>query len=111
VVAASIDNARAAGVGHLVRFHKRDIRAFQPPEGPPGTILFNPPYGERIGEEKELRPLYKAMGEVFQKRCAGWRVFMFSGNPRLAQEIGIAPAQQTPLFNGKIRCALLRFDV
>jgi putative N6-adenine-specific DNA methylase len=111
VVAASIDNARAAGVGHLVRFHRRDIRSFEPPQGPPGTILFNPPYGERIGEEKELRPLYKAVGEVFRQRCAGWRVFMFSGNPRLAQEIGIEPAQQTPLFNGKIRCALLRFDV
>src|SRR5262249_54058787 len=53
----SINNARAAGLGRLVRFEPKDVRDFRPPPGPPGTILCNPPYGERIGEEKELRGL------------------------------------------------------
>ena len=64
-VAFAIDNARAAGIGHLLRFDKRDMRDFRPPEGPPGVILCNPPYGERIGEEKDLISLYKLLGEVF----------------------------------------------
>src|SRR5207249_3028247 len=50
----SVTNARAAGVGHLIRFEVRDVCDFRPPPGPPGTIVCNPPYGERIGEEREL---------------------------------------------------------
>jgi putative N6-adenine-specific DNA methylase len=109
-VAFAIDNARAAGIGHLLRFDKRDVRDFRPPEGPPGVILCNPPYGERIGEEKELLWLYRLLGEVFMRRCAGWTAFVFTGNPMLADAIGSRPSAQIALFNGKIPCRLLRFD-
>jgi putative N6-adenine-specific DNA methylase len=109
VIAAATGNARAAGVGHLLRFEVKDVREFQPPEGPPGTILINPPYGERIGEEKDLRPLYRAMGQVFQERCPGWTAWVFTGNATLARDIGIEPAESVPFFNGKIPCRFLRF--
>src|SRR5581483_5360375 len=82
-VSFAINNAKAAGIGHLLRFERRDVRDFQPPAGPPGVLLCNPPYGERLGEERELRPLYRLLGEVFASRCPGWRVFVFTGNRRL----------------------------
>ena len=109
-VSFAINNARAAGIGHLLRFDKRDVRDFQPPEGPPGVLLCNPPYGERIGEEKELFALYRLLGEVFAQRCAGWTVYIFTGNPRLAAAIGLTPAAEIPLYNGKIPCRLLKFE-
>jgi putative N6-adenine-specific DNA methylase len=109
-IAFATGNARAAGVGHLLRFERKDVRDFQPPEGPPGVILCNPPYGERIGEEQELRPLYRTLDEVFQ-RCAGWRNFVFTGNGALARQIKLPVAERMHLFNGKIPCQLLRFDV
>jgi len=46
-------NARAAGAGHLLRFDHLDVCDFQPPPGPPGTLICNPPYGERLGEEQD----------------------------------------------------------
>ena len=104
-------NARAAGIGHLTRFERRDLDDFRPPAGAPGTLICNPPYGERIGDEKELRGLYRRMGEVFKERCAGWKVFVFTGNMNLAREISLPTAEQTPLFNGKIPCRLLKFDL
>ncbi len=110
-VSFAINNARAAGIGHLLRFEKRDVRDFRSPEGPPGVILCNPPYGERIGEEKELIPLYGALGEVLTRRCQGWTAYVFTGNPMLADAIGLRPSAQIPLFNGKIACRLLRFAV
>lgn len=110
-VAFAIDNARAAGIGHLLRFEKKDVRDFQPPDGPPGVLLCNPPYGERLGEEKNLFGLYKILGQVFAERCRGWSAFVFTGNPRLARSIGLGPAEQIPLFNGKIPCRLLRFEM
>ena len=88
-IAFAESNARAAGVGHLVRFDIKDVRDFRPPGGPPGVILCNPPYGERIGEEKELVGLYRTLGEVFRQHCAGWTAFVFTGNANLAQEIGL----------------------
>jgi putative N6-adenine-specific DNA methylase len=110
-VAFAIDNARAAGIGHLLRFAKRDVRDFEPPPGPPGVLLCNPPYGERIGEEKNLFGLYRLLGEVFGQRCRGWSCHVFTGNPRLAAAVGLTPTSQIPLFNGKIPCRLLRFDI
>lgn len=108
-VSFAINNARAAGIGHLLRFDKRDVRDFRPPDGPPGVIVCNPPYGERIGEEKELRWLYKLLGEVFSQRCPGWTAYVFTGNRNLAEMIGLEPEEEVPLFNGKIPCRLLKF--
>jgi putative N6-adenine-specific DNA methylase len=110
-VSFAINNARAAGIGHLLRFSKADVREFQPPPGPPGVIVCNPPYGERLGEERELHWLYRLLGEVFSSRCGGWTAFVFTGNRFLAEAIGLTPAVQVPLFNGKIPCRLLRFDL
>lgn len=108
-VAMAINNARAAGIGHLLRFERKDARQFQPPPGPPGVLLCNPPYGERLGEEKELLPLYKLLGELFAQRCPGWTCFVFTGNRFLAEAIGIQPRAEVPLYNGKIPCRLLEF--
>ncbi|HYT89703.1 MAG TPA: RNA methyltransferase, partial [Gemmataceae bacterium] len=86
-------------------------RDFRPPNGPPGVVICNPPYGERIGEEKELRGLYQTLGEVLRERCGGWRAFVFTGNPTLAAELGMEPLEQVPLYNGKIPCRLLSFHL
>jgi putative N6-adenine-specific DNA methylase len=102
-------NARAAGVGHLIEFNVRDVRELAPPAGPPGVLVCNPPYGERIGEEKELMALYRTLGEVF-RRLPGWVAWVFTGNSRLATLIDLPRAQEVPLFNGKIPCRLIRFE-
>ncbi len=101
-------NARAAGVGHLIQFDVRNLRDFEPPAGPPGTLICNPPYGERIGEEKDLRSLYRTLGEVF-RRLPGWKTWVFTGNPRLAAMVDMPRAEEVPFFNGRIPCRLIRF--
>jgi putative N6-adenine-specific DNA methylase len=103
-------NARAAGIGHLLRFAQRDVCDFRPPPGPPGILICNPPYGERIGEEKELRGLYRTIGEVFRAHCPRWTLYVFTGNAFLARQLGMKQLQQYDFFNGKISCRLLRFD-
>lgn len=100
-------NARAAGIGNLLQFDIRDVHDFRPPEGPPGILLTNPPYGERLGDEKDLRALYRTMGGVFRKNCRGWKVFVFTGNAALARQLGMDMKQRVQLFNGKIPCQLL----
>src|SRR5437762_2967897 len=80
-------NARNAGVGHLVQLERRDLAEARPPAGaPPGVVICNPPYGERIGEEKEWLPLYAKLGAVVGEHWRGWRLFVFTSNDRLARK-------------------------
>lgn len=102
-------NAKAAGIGHLLHFEKRDLAEFEPPAGPPGILICNPPYGERIGEEKDLVGLYKTLGKVYRERCDGWKLWVFTGNAFLARQIGLKPKQVFDLFNGRIPCRFLQY--
>ena len=105
------DNARAAGVGSLVHFEQKDLRDFHPPAVSPGTIICNPPYGERIGVEQDLRILYRTLGEVLQQRCHGWTACVFTGNPQLGRAIHLPLVEEILLFNGRIPCKLLKFSI
>lgn len=107
----SLTNSKAAGIGHLLEFEKRDLRQMNLPDGPPGTVICNPPYGERLGEEEDVKTLYREMGETFAKRCAGWRCWVFTGNAKLIREFKLKVAEKIPLMNGTIPCQFVRFDV
>jgi putative N6-adenine-specific DNA methylase len=103
-------NARSAGVGHLVEFLRRDVRDARPPAGaPPGVVICNPPYGERIGDEKEWVGLYATIGETVAAHWPGWRLFVFTSNDRLARKVGLSVRGRTPFFNGKLQCHLWEF--
>ena len=106
----STQNARSASVGSMIEWSVTQLADWLPPAGP-GVVVCNPPYGERIGEEKELRGYYKQMGQVFRERCSGWDVWVFTGNPNLARELGMKPAEELPFYNGKIPCRLLHFHI
>jgi putative N6-adenine-specific DNA methylase len=110
-IAFAQGNARAAGIGHLLDFQLGDVKDFRPPEGPPGILVTNPPYGERLGEENELRGLYRTMGEVFGRYCQGWKIFVFVGNAALARQMRLEVRERVNLFNGKIPCQLLEMEV
>jgi putative N6-adenine-specific DNA methylase len=106
----SMRNARSAGLGHLLQFDIRDIRKWRAPDGPPGTLICNPPYGQRMGEAHELSGLYHCLGKVFRQQCRGWNVFVFTANRALAGSIGLPMIGSTALFNGKIACQLSQFE-
>lgn len=103
------NNARAAGIGHLLAFERKDVRDLRLPEGPPGTILCNPPYGERIGEEEDLVSLYEAIGQVFKEVAGGWNCCVFTGNAELGREIKLPVREAAHFMNGTIDCRLLRY--
>lgn len=107
-VAMAEENARAAGVGHRVKFAQADVAQFFPPPGPPGIIVCNPPYGERLSPGEDLRALYRELGLAIQ-RSPGWRAFVFASREAPLRAIGLRPFRRTPLFNGRIECELQEF--
>ncbi len=103
-------NARRAGAARAVRFRPLEIREFAP-EGPPGTILCNPPYGVRLEGGTEAEGFYRSMGEAFKKRCRGWTAWVLSGNPEITRHIGLKATRRIPLWNGPIDCRLLKYEL
>ncbi len=88
-IAMSRANAERAGIAGYTRFEQRTISEITPPEGPPGLVILNPPYGNRIGEKKALTPLYRALGQVLLNRFSGWRVGIVASDPALARATGL----------------------
>lgn len=109
-IRGALRNARRAGVAGAVRFRTLDIREFAP-EGPPGTILCNPPYGVRMKGGPEAEAFYRAMGEAFKKRCRGWTAWVLSGSPEVTRHIGLKASRRIPLMNGPIDCRLLKYEL
>jgi len=109
-VSAARRNAAAAQVDHVIEFEVCDFRE-SPLPAAPGIVILNPEYGERLGDETQLAPVYEGIGDFLKRRCAGWRGFVFTGSPALARRIGLRTAKRTVFFNGPIECRLLEFDL
>lgn len=103
-------NASRAGTGRLAAFLAADICTFEP-SASPAMIIFNPPYGERIGELEELASLYRTFGDVLKKRCAGSTAFILCGNSELVRHIGLKATRRIPVWNGPIECRLLKYEM
>ena len=104
------ENAAAAGVDELVSVDTGDARELDPRPGWNAWIVTNPPYGERVGRPAELRALYRRFGDVLHQRCAGYRLGLLSGNPRLRKELGYPRAKRTPIVHGGLDCEFLQVE-
>lgn len=85
----SLANAERAGVAAWCDFAQGQITDAMPPEGPPGLVIINPPYGARIGNKGPLFGLHAAMGETLRNRFKGWRVGIVTSEPALAKATGL----------------------
>jgi putative N6-adenine-specific DNA methylase len=103
-------NAKRAGVADITEFEEHAIEDLAPPVGsPPGIVIINPPYGDRIGEKARLKSLYRAMGQTLLSRFSGWRVGLITNEASLAQATGLPftlPAE--PVLHGGLRVTLFR---
>ncbi|MBL8025681.1 MAG: class I SAM-dependent RNA methyltransferase, partial [Fibrobacteres bacterium] len=107
---AAEENASKAGVKELLRF---EYCAYQDTTlyDEPFTVILNPEYGIRLGNEDELADTYKSIGDFFKKRCAGSMGYVFSGNMDLLKKVGLAPKRRIPFFSAKIECRLYEFEL
>ncbi len=122
-VNTALSNLEKIGLRGRVHFEKRELDSFEPPanlkpiealeamKAPRGIVVVNPPYGERLGEVNELKPLYRRMGDRFKKSFAGWEAYVFTGSPELSKEVGLSASRRFVLMNGPIECRLLKYEL
>jgi len=105
---AARQNASAAGVDDALTFERADVGALDR-RWPAGTVVTNPPYGERLKPDT-LSGLYRSMARSFA-RLGGWRVVVLSGSPLWSREMQPKPAVSHKLFNGPLEVRLLCYDM
>ncbi|MDH2999965.1 23S rRNA (guanine(2445)-N(2))/(guanine(2069)-N(7))-methyltransferase [Chelonobacter oris] len=106
-------NAKQAGVAHLIRFKQGDIAALKNPceNGECGTVVCNPPYGERLGTTPALIALYSVFGQRLKERFGGWNVSIFSGEPELLNCIRLRSHRQFKAKNGPLECVQKNYHI
>ena len=109
-VAAARQNAQTAGVDHLIEFKVCDFRRTVVPAGG-GIIMLNPPYGMRMGEQKQLEGLYGAIGDFFKQSGNGYKGYIFTGNLALVKKVGLKTSRRITFYNGAVESRLLEYEL
>ncbi|MET3924476.1 class I SAM-dependent RNA methyltransferase [Devosia sp. 2618] len=105
----SQENAIRAGVADLVEFEQNSVETLEPLDAPPGIIIINPPYGNRIGSKAPLLGLYRSLGNVLKAKFPGWRVGIITTDKELAKATGLGLELVEPtVLHGGLRVGLWR---
>jgi 23S rRNA G2445 N2-methylase RlmL len=98
------ENARDAGVDVVVE--RRDARTLSPLAAP-GTVVTNPPYGERLEADRDL---FDGLARSF-RGLHGHAVALLAGTPAIGRAMGRDPDRWWTLYNGPIECRLLVYAI
>jgi 23S rRNA (guanine2445-N2)-methyltransferase / 23S rRNA (guanine2069-N7)-methyltransferase len=110
-VRAALENVERARLRGVIHIERRELAEVTNVGAAKGLLATNPPYGERIGDQEQLRSLYELLGQQLRTHFLGWKAAVLTGNPPLAKSVGINARRSHTLFNGRIECRLLRFEV
>ena len=107
VVKAARENARRAGVDHLIHFQQRDVAKMSHPKKY-GFIITNPPYGERLEEKADLPELYTTIGDVY-KNLDSWSMYMITSYEDAERYVGRKADKNRKIYNGMIKTYFYQF--
>ena len=105
-------NAKNAGVEHLMQWQQGDVAAIKNPSpNVAGTVICNPPYGERLGTTPALIALYSVFGQRLKQQFAGWNASIFSGEPSLLDCLRLRSHRQFKAKNGPLDCVQKNYQI
>ncbi|HHW7544401.1 TPA: bifunctional 23S rRNA (guanine(2069)-N(7))-methyltransferase RlmK/23S rRNA (guanine(2445)-N(2))-methyltransferase RlmL [Mannheimia haemolytica] len=112
VLTKAKQNAKNAGVDHLIQWQQGDVAALKNPIPEKiGTVVCNPPYGERLGTTPALIALYSVFGQRLKQQFAGWNASIFSGEPELLNCLRLRSARQFKAKNGPLDCVQKNYSI
>ena len=107
MVSIARENARLAGVDHLIHFQQRDVAALSHPKKY-GFIITNPPYGERLEEKENLKPLYATIGQRFAA-LDSWSLYMITAYENAEADMGRKADKNRKIYNGMMKTRFYQF--
>jgi putative N6-adenine-specific DNA methylase len=100
-------HAKLAGVGTDIHFEQKDFVAF-PTNRDYGVLICNPPYGERLGTEDEVRQLYQDMGELLRELDT-WSLYILTAAEGFERLFGRRADRRRKLYNARIACTYFQY--
>ena len=107
MVKAARENARDAGVEHMIHFQARPVSELRHPKKY-GFLVTNPPYGERLEEKEALPELYRQIGEAFS-RLDSWSMYLITGYEDAERYIGRKADKNRKIYNGMLKTYFYQF--
>ena len=86
-----------------------DMVQFDAPEGG-GTVIINPPYGERMAKD-DLPLLYKKIGDTFKQRFAAYDCWLITSNMEALKYVGLKASRRIPVYNGQLECRFVKYEM
>ncbi|UYZ13829.1 class I SAM-dependent RNA methyltransferase [Brevibacillus sp. WF146] len=100
-------NAAEAGVEDQIHFQRMDVRDVRT-KRKYGYLICNPPYGERLGDWKQISRLYRDMGEVFSALDT-WSFYVLTSDEQFEKHFGRTASKKRKLYNGNIKVDYYQF--
>ena len=107
VVKAARENAKRAGVDHMIHFQQREVANLRHPKKY-GFVITNPPYGERLEEKEDLPKLYEQIGKAFEE-LDSWSLYMITSYEDTERYIGRKADKNRKIYNGMIKTYFYQF--
>ena len=80
------------------------------PDRPTGTIILNPPYGERL-PVADIQAMYKEIGSKLKKDFQNFNAWIISSSPEAIHSIGLRPSRKIQIYNGALECRYLKYEM
>lgn len=109
-VRVSRHNLKVAGLEEAVKVMQSDFTKLEPPKAE-GVLLTNPPYGQRIGEDQDLKALYPVWAQHLKQSFGGWNTYFLTADLEMPKAMRLKPTRKTPLFNGALECRLFEIKM
>ena len=107
VIRVARENAKEAGVAHLIHFQERPVKELRHPKKY-GFVITNPPYGERLEDKKDLPALYREFGESF-KKLDSWSAYMITSYEDAEKYFGRKADKNRKIYNGMLKTYFYHF--
>lgn len=107
VIKAARENAKRAGVEHIIHFQQRAVADLSHPKKY-GFIITNPPYGERLEDKADLPELYTQIGQAYQ-RLDSWSMFLITSYTETEKYIGRKADKNRKIYNGMLKTYFYQF--
>ena len=103
-------NLKVAGLEEVAKVMQSDFIKLEPPASE-GTLVTNPPYGQRIGEDEDLKEVYPVWAKHMKESFGGWNTYFLTADLEMPKDMRLKPSKKTPLYNGALECRLFEIKM
>ena len=110
-VQQALKNVKSAGQQRTIEVRQIRLQEIKRDNQTPALIMVNPPYGERLAQDKDVMRLYADMGTAFKHQFTGSTAWVISSNEDALKCIGLKPSKRIKLLNGELECWFNQYEL